>query len=89
MFGGNEQDVKIRFENRLIGVVIDMFGKDLSIRPVDKVHIYIRVRNVVSHPFFGWLSGLGAGVRILSPESVAEEYREFLRGILTQYEEEV
>ena len=59
------------------------------IRPVDKDHFDIRVRIVVSHPFFGWLSGLGAGVRILSPESVAEEYREFLRGILTQYEEEV
>lgn len=89
MFGGNEQDVKIRFENRLIGVVLDRFGKDLSVRPVDKDHFDIRVRIVVSHPFFGWLSGLGAGVKILSPESVAEEYREFLRGILTQYEGEV
>ena len=89
MFGGEEQDVKIRFENRLVGVVLDRFGKDLSIRPVDKAHFDIRVRVVVSHPFFGWLSGLGAGVRILSPESVAKEYREFLCGILAQYEEEV
>ena len=89
MFGGEEQDVKIRFENRLVGVVLDRFGKDLSIRPVDKAHFDIRVRVVVSHPFFGWLSGLGAGVRILSPESVAKDYREFLCGILAQYEEEV
>ena len=81
--------MKIRFENRLVGVVLDRFGKDLSIRPVDKAHFDIRVRVVVSHPFFGWLSGLGAGVRILSPESVAKEYREFLCGILAQYEEEV
>jgi predicted DNA-binding transcriptional regulator YafY len=85
MFGGEEQDVKIRFENRLIGVVIDRFGKDVTIRPIGEGHFDIRVRIVVSHPFFGWLSGLGAGAKILSPENVAEEYQEFLCEILNQY----
>lgn len=87
MFGGEEQDVKIRFENRLIGVVIDRFGKDVTVRPFGENHFDIRVRIVVSHPFFGWLSGLGAGAKILSPENVAEEYRQFLCDILAQYGE--
>ena len=85
MFGGEEQDVKIRFENRFVGVVVDRFGKDITIRPMDAEHFDIRVRVVVSHPFYGWLSGLGAGVKILSPESVAAEYRQFLDKILEQY----
>ena len=69
----------------MIGVVIDRFGKDVTIRPVEESHFDIRVRIVVSHPFFGWLAGLGTGAKILSPENVAEEYQEFLCEILDQY----
>ena len=32
MFGGNEQTVTLRFENRLLGVVLDRFGEDVPIR---------------------------------------------------------
>ena len=28
VFGGNEQTVTLRFENRLLGVVLDRFGGD-------------------------------------------------------------
>ncbi|MDD3221279.1 MAG: WYL domain-containing protein [Clostridia bacterium] len=86
MFAGEEEGVKIRFENRFIGVVIDRFGKDISIRPVDENHFDVRVPVVVSNPFFGWLSGLGKGVQILTPEKVVGKYRRFLKELLDQYE---
>ena len=33
MFGGEEDVVTVRFNNSLIGVVLDRFGKDVSIIP--------------------------------------------------------
>lgn len=85
MFGGEEQELRLEFENHFIGVVIDRFGKDAAIRKKDETHFFLRVKVVVSPQFFGWLSGLGTGVKIVSPQSVRQEYQQFLRELLEQY----
>ena len=85
MFGGEEQELRLEFENHLIGVVIDRFGKDAPIRKKDETHFWVRVKVVVSPQFFGWLSGLGIGVKIVTPEAVQQEYRQFLQELLEQY----
>lgn len=82
MFGGEEEILKIRFENRYIGVVIDRFGKDVPVRPDGENHFTVRVQVAVSEPFFGWLTGLGGGAEILSPQEVVDSYRELLKSIL-------
>lgn len=88
MFGGEEQELRLEFENRFVGVVIDRFGKDAAIRKTDETHFIVRVKVAVSPQFFGWLSGLGAGARIVSPQGVQQEYRKFLQELLNQYQEE-
>lgn len=88
MFGGEEQELRLEFENRFVGVVIDRFGKDAAIRKSDETHFIVRVKVAVSPQFFGWLSGLGAGARIVSPQGVQQEYRKFLQELLNQYQEE-
>lgn len=85
MFSGEEKTLTIEFEEKLIGVVIDRFGKDTPIRPVDENHFQARVQVSVSPQFFGWISGLGSGVRIIRPESAVEEYRKYLNEILKRY----
>ncbi len=86
MFSGQTRDVKLCFENRLIGVAIDRFGTDIMTRPVDDGHFNVSVRVAVSPQFFGWISALGTGVKIVYPESVVEEYRRYLKDLLGQYE---
>lgn len=86
MFGGEEENLRIRFQNRYIGVVIDRFGRDVSIRPDGDAHFIARVNVVVSEQFFGWLTGLGRGVEILSPDYVVEAYRELLKDISEAYD---
>lgn len=88
MFGGEEQELCLEFENRFVGVVIDRFGKDITIRKRDEAHFSVRVKVVVSPQFFGWLSGLGTGVRIAAPQNVQQEYRQFLQKLLEQYQKE-
>ena len=43
MFGGQEQCVKLLCENSLVGVIIDRFGKDVMILPVDAEHFHVNV----------------------------------------------
>lgn len=85
MFGGEEQYVKLEFENRLAGVVIDRFGKDIFMVPVDGEHFTVNVNVAVSGQFFGWVFGLGRGARILGPEKVVEQMRLELQGQWEQY----
>ncbi len=86
MYSGKEETVTLLFENSLIGVVMDRFGKEASIRIRDESHFSARVKVAVSSQFFGWLTGLGAGAGIMAPASVAEAYQMHLREIVAQYE---
>ena len=85
MFSGKVQNVKIRFSNHLANVVIDRFGRDIVMIPEDEKHFTIHTDIEVSPQFFGWLCGLGKGVRILSPADVVEEMGNYVKGIAEMY----
>lgn len=51
----------------------------------EAARFHARIEVAVSRPFFGWLTGLGADVKILSPADVAERYRNYLGEILENY----
>ena len=86
MFNGRAESVLLRFENRLAGVVIDRFGRDLSRIPDGEAHFLCRAEVMVSPMFFGWLASFGTGVQLLSPERVVEEYRESVAAIAALYQ---
>lgn len=86
MFGGEECILTIQFTNRLIGVVLDRFGKDVDIRKRDDGHFSVRVKVAVSGQFFGWLTGLGGEAVILSPVEMSAEYKKYLQQILGNME---
>ena len=76
MFGGEEENVRMQFSNELVGVVIDRFGKDIIISPIDNEHFTVNVNVAISSQFFGWVFALGTGVKILSPSSVVERMKQ-------------
>ena len=87
MYGGKEETVSLEFADRLIGVVIDRFGKETDIRRLAEGTFRIRVKVAVSGQFFGWLTGLGIQARLTAPPDVVEEYKEYLKKINKLYEE--
>ena len=87
MFGGNEQTVTLRFENRLLGVVLDRFGEDVPIRREDADTFQVRVRVAVSPQFLSWVFSFGGGARIVSPAAVADTMREQLASVMKKYTE--
>ena len=85
MFAGEEETVKLEVHNRLVGVILDRFGRDIMMIPADKEHFRVNVRVSVSNQFFGWLFGLGDGVKILGPENVKEKMKEEIAKIQKMY----
>ena len=82
MYGGEDRKIILEGENHLVGVVIDRFGTDVMIHPHKESLFYATVTVTVSSQFFGWLAGIGKGIRISWPEDVREEYRQYLQKIM-------
>lgn len=59
MYGGYDETVTLLCHNSLVGVILDRFGQDVPIVPVDKEHFYAKILVAVSPQFFVWLTALG------------------------------
>ncbi len=85
MYGGHDEDVVFICENSLVGVIIDRFGTDIMIHPVDADHFKTHALISVSRQFFGWVTAVGKGLHISGPENVKEEYKNYLLDIMGEY----
>jgi len=73
MFGGEETDVKLRVNNKVVGGVIDRFGKDIIMIPDGENHFTVRVRVALSPIFSGWLFQFGDLCEVLEPQSLKDD----------------
>ena len=85
MFTGQEEQVVLRFENHLVGAVLDRLGRDAFIVPDGPDHFTVRADVIVSPQFFAWVFGFGDSARIMGPETVVDKMREQLRSAAALY----
>ena len=85
MFGGEEVTVKLKFDNSLVNAVVDRFGKEIMIGKLDEDSFSIWIKVAVSSTFFAWLSQFGSKVKVLSPDTVIDQYKSHLSEIIKQY----
>lgn len=78
MFGGEERDVVLLCDNKMIGVIIDRFGQDVRVLKKDDCHFTAHVKVSISPQFFGWIAGLEGLVRIQGPDDVVREWKGYL-----------
>lgn len=86
MFGGEETEVSIKFENDLVGVVFDRFGTDVRIVKADEDHFICTVKVAVSPHFLSWIVSFGRRAKIMSPDYVVDEMYALIRESLENYE---
>lgn len=86
MFGGQAEPVEIEFASRLVGVVLDRFGMDVTLLPTDDAHFKVCVPAVVSPQFMGWVAGFGTQARIVAPAHVAAAFAKQCKETLALYE---
>lgn len=87
MFGGDEEWVTVRIEDKYIGVFVDRFGDDMTLEKGKDGLSTVRFKAEVSRTFFSWLFQFGTGVEVLSPERVRAGMRDMLAGVLEIYGE--
>ena len=80
MFAGDERVVTIRFDKRLIGVVLDKFGTDIDIRAEGEDLVRARISVAVSPQLYGWLTGIGA--TICFPEEEERKFKDYIKAII-------
>ena len=86
MFGGEEVRVNLHFQNEMVGVLLDRFGKDISIYRTDKEgwsETYVDV--ALSDQFLGWIFSLGTSVKIVGPDDVVKRFKSELNAMKRLY----
>jgi len=75
MYGGEITDVSLLCENDKAGILIDRFGTDIPLIPVDSEHFRTHIQISSSDQFLGWIFALGDGIKILSPQSLIDKIK--------------
>lgn len=75
MYGGQQEDIVLEFDAKLIGVVYDKFGEDTKMIRSSDDKCVATVRVQISPVFWGWLFQFAGQMRILSPDTVIAEYK--------------
>ena len=86
MFGGEESEVTLEADNRLMKKFIDRFGDAFTVKPASETTFCATVTVPVSPTFFSWVFQYNGRVRITAPEKVRAEYAGMLRRLLAYYE---
>lgn len=86
MFSGTEEPVRMRFDEHLVGAVLDRLGADTMLIPDGDGHFTVTAGIVPSPQFYAWIFGLDTMAQILGPASVVEGMERQLRAVAAQYQ---
>jgi len=79
MYGGDETvEVELLCEAFIMNAIIDQFGTKVQTREKDDNHFIAKVTISPSPNFYRWVFGWNGAMRILSPESIKNEYNDML-----------
>ena len=85
MYGGELVNVRLRFDDSLIGVVVDRFSDKVFISPNSDGTFTVATEVMLSPQFFGWLFSFGDQARIVSPKSAKEKFTAYLDEVRDVY----
>ncbi len=81
MYGGDTVNVRMRFDDSLIGVVVDRFSDKVFIQPHSDGTFTMSAEVMLSPQFYGWLFSFGDKARIVSPKVAKEGFCDYLRSV--------
>ena len=85
MHGGDSVRVTLEGKNEMVGTLIDRFGKDIAIIPLDDGRFRAHVNAIPSQHFLGWVISLGDGIQLVGPPQVLEDMRAVAKRIAEVY----
>lgn len=85
MYGGEMVTVKLRFDDSLIGVVVDRFSDKVFIAPHQDGTFTVSTEVMLSPQFYGWVFSFGDQVRVVSPKSAKNGFAAYLNNVSGLY----
>ena len=85
---GPEYNVSIRFHNSTAGLVLERFGSGTPYTEDDETHFRIDVRIPCNADFYAWLTTLGSNAKILGPQEVIDNMKDYIQAVADVYAEE-
>ena len=86
MYGGELVDIKLRFDNSLISVVVDKFSKNVFITVNEDGTFDVCTKVMLSPTFYGWLFSFKDKVQIISPKKAKDEFVSYLTDTVSMYQ---
>ena len=86
MFSGTEEPVRMRFDARMVGAVLDRLGSDTMLIPDGDGHFTVTASVVPSPQFYSWVFGFGDLAQILAPAPVVAGMERQLREVMNCYQ---
>lgn len=87
MYPGDLHLIEVQFNNHLINVIIDRFGKDTPIRKIDDQTFSIKITAAVSEGLVRWLLTWGSDAKVIKPQSLVDQMKEEAKKMLQLYSE--
>lgn len=87
MFSGETTAVTIEAHRSLVDAIFDLFGETTRILSDGEETVRFTVDVQVSALFFGWCCSFGEKVKLLGPDNIIEQLKEYNETIKNQYEE--
>lgn len=83
MFGGEPEEVSLRFPDKLLGPVYDKFGLDITVTRLAENVLEAESTVQLSPTFYGWVFQFGGEMRITGPSKAVKGYNKALKKALT------
>ena len=78
MYDGDIETVTLKCKDSMANVIIDQFGRNVTLRPVEDGYFTVNVDVAVSSQFLSWVIALEGDVTIQGPDSVKKAMKELL-----------
>ncbi len=76
MYSGPQENVTLRFANKLIGPVLDKFGEGTKMTRVDDHTVEATVQVRIAPTFWGWLFQFGKEMVIEEPVELQQTFEQ-------------
>ncbi|WNB93011.1 WYL domain-containing protein [Bacillus sp. NEB1478] len=76
MYSGEKAAITLQFTNDLINVMIDRFGLDADIRPMDEHNFIVKTQAAVSDGLVRWLLAWGDQAKVIHPQELIEKMKD-------------
>lgn len=85
MYKGEATNVTLRGHKNIADAVVDAFGQNSMLMPIDADHFTVNVFVEISPTFFAWLTNFGDKIELVNPPNARKQFGDYIKGINELY----